>query len=103
MRHEVAHVLQQEVARAVEVREGQVRHDHAVLHQAPVALVEAVHAGVALARRPAAQELHLARRRQARARALVQLGHLRVALRAALRARAPSACRSLACPQLCRM
>ena len=32
---EVAHVLQQEVARAVEVGVRQVRHHHAVLHQAP--------------------------------------------------------------------
>ena len=41
---EVAHVLQQEVARPVEVRPAQVGHDHAVLDQAPCAPVEAVHA-----------------------------------------------------------
>lgn len=33
---------------------------HAVLHHAPVAFVEAVHAGVALAGWAAAQEVHLA-------------------------------------------
>ena len=110
--HEVAHVLQQEVAGAVELAVRQVRHDlheggggggrfeglgrqkgtsrtaesphpaslslpvhtpsspppsppsspsahHAVLHQRPVALVEPVHARVALAGRSAHDELNL--------------------------------------------
>ena len=39
---------------------------HGVLHHGPVALVEAVHAGVALAGGPSTQKLHLARHRQPR-------------------------------------
>ncbi len=77
----VAHVLQQEVARPVEVGVAQVGHHHGVLHQRPGALVEAVHARVALARGAAAQEVHLARGRQGRHRVRVQLGSLLLGLR----------------------
>ena len=59
MADKVAHILQQEVAGAVEVGEGEVGHDHAILHHAPVAPIEAVHAREALARRSPAEEVHL--------------------------------------------
>jgi hypothetical protein len=57
--HKVAYVLQQKVARPVEVGEGQVGHHHAVLYHAPLALVEPIHAGVALAGGAPTQKVHL--------------------------------------------
>ena len=70
----VAHVLQQEVPWAVELAVGEVGHDHRVLDQGPVALVETVHARVALARRAAHDELNVTRGGQLVALSWVKAG-----------------------------
>ena len=57
---EVAHVLEYEVLGPVVLAVGQVGRHEAVLELRVLAVVEPVHAGEALAGRPAAQQVHLA-------------------------------------------